>query len=294
MSVRVLITGATGFVGRHIVYACRARGNAVGALVVPGDGVTLPEGIEIFRGTLEQPPWDAIETFAPRVCVHAAWVTTPGAYMTSPLNMAFEAWSRTFLARLLDKSVRRVVGVGSCAEYLPEGSETAEAPYVQCKKRMRAFLMRETRARGASGVWGRVFFPFGAGEPPGKLCRGMVEAVWRGERFRVRSPDAMRDYIAVEDVARGLAMLADGAVEGDVDIGSGAPITVRTLAECVATVMGREPDDCFEWGHQPDNMVLPAADTARLRELGWTPTVSLRQGIERLAASLREEEKNDG
>ncbi len=293
MSTRVLITGATGFIGRHLLEACRRCGHDVGALVVPDDHTALPGWVTVFRGTLEQPPWEAIERFSPEVCVHGAWVTTPGEYMTSPLNVLFEAWSRTFLTHLLAISVRRVIGVGSCIEYVAEGSEPSTAPYVQAKKRLRGFLAGETPAHSAGYVWGRVFFPYGEGEPKGKLCRSIVETLSRGDQFVLHCPDAVRDYIAVTDVARGLAMLVDSTVEGDIDLGSGVPVTIRDVAICIAEVMGVDSRTCFEWGNKPDGIILPVADIGRLDALGWKPTVTLRDGMERLVESLQEGE-DDG
>ncbi|MDP7023435.1 MAG: NAD(P)-dependent oxidoreductase [Kiritimatiellia bacterium] len=285
--MRVLITGATGFVGRWTVAACLEREHEVGALVLPDDPVTLSEEVALFRGTLEQPPWEAIDAFAPDVCIHSAWVTTPGKYMTSPLNVSFEAWTRSFLVHIMKRSVQRVVGVGSCLEYaMSEEADQARAPYVQCKKRVRTFLESEAEAHGVEWVWARIFFPFGEGEPPGKLLRSIVETLLRGERFPVYCPDAVRDYIAVQDVGWALAMLTDSPTSGDMDVGSGRPITVKELALCIAEVLGMNPMDVFEWGNRSDSLQLPTANPERISEAGWAPRISIHEGIRRLIRSL--------
>jgi nucleoside-diphosphate-sugar epimerase len=288
--MRVLITGATGFVGRQAVAACLRRGHRVAALVLPDDPVGLPDDVALFHGTLSRPPWEAIDAFAPEVCVHAAWVTTPGTYMTSPLNADFEAWSRSFLSHLLVGGLRRVVAAGTCIEYLPVDAEQAQTPYVQCKKRVRAFVEREAEAHDADWVWARIFFPYGVGEPPGKLCRTIVEALLKGERFCVYCPDTVRDYIAVQDVGHALALLVDNEVVGEVDLGTGRPVTVRELGIGIARTMGLDPEVCFEWGDQPDALELPLADTVHRALPGWTPVMALREAIEQLVTSLREGE----
>lgn len=283
--MRVLITGATGFVGRWVVAACLERKHTVGALVLPGESAKLPEEVVVFRGTLELPPWNAIDAFAPEVCIHSAWVTTPGVYMMSLLNASFEAWSISFLTHLFERSLKRLVGVGSCLEYL--SGDEAQMPYVQCKKNVRSFLEGEAVARGVEWVWARIFFPFGEGEPPGKLSRSIAETLLSGERFPVPCPDAVRDFIAVQDVGWELALLVDSPVRGDIDVGSGRPVTVKELALCIAEVVGVNPAEAFEWGSQSDSLQLPLADPARMRETGWVPRLSMHEGIERLVQSLR-------
>jgi len=287
--MRILITGATGFVGRWAVAACLERGHEVGALVLPDDPAVLAAGATRFEGTLAEPPWSAIDAFAPQVCIHSAWITTPGAYMTSPLNASFETWSRSFVGHLLDYSLQRIVGVGSCIEYVPEDSEQARAPYVVCKKRVRAFIEQEAVKHGAEWVWARPFFPFGEGEPAGKLCRTIVEALLKGDRFPVYCPDAVRDYVAVQDAGWALATLVNGSVQGEVDLGSGRPVTVREVALCIAEVLGMDPNDCFEWGDRPDTLQLPVADVAWMRAVGWTSKTSMHEGMTRLVQSLGED-----
>ena len=287
--MRVLITGATGFVGRWAVAGCLDRGHDVGTLVLPADPATLPAEVQVFRGSLERPPWDTIDSFAPEACIHTAWVTTPGEYMTSPLNESFATWSESLFSHLFERSLRRVVGVGSCIEYLSEDSEQAQAPYVQYKKRLRAFLEREAAGHGLEWTWARVFFPFGEGEPLGKLSRSIVETLLRGEPFSIRCPNAVRDYIAVQDAGWGLAMLVDSTVTGDIDIGLERAVTVKEVALSIAEVLGVDPETGFEWGNEPDSLQLPLADPARMREAGWTPKISMHEGMRRLVQSLGED-----
>ncbi len=287
--MRILVTGATGFVGRWAVAACLDHGHKVAGLVLPDDPAPLPEAATVFRGTLGDPPWDDIDAFAPDTCVHAAWITTPGVYMTSPLNASFEDWSLAFFRHLLGRSLTRAVGVGSCLEYIPEAAPQARAGYVQSKRRVCAGLEQMATEHGADWAWARVFFPYGEGEPPGKLTRSMVEALQRGERFALHSPEAVRDFIAVQDAGRALARVAESPVTGTVDIGTGQPTAVREVASCVADVLGMAPDDCFEWGTEPDAWPLPLADATRLLETGWNATITLPEGVKRLVESLRED-----
>lgn len=290
--MRVLITGATGFLGRWAVSACLENGHEVGALVRPDDSAALSGRVIRFEGTLADPPWTAIDAFAPQVCIHSAWVATPGVYMDSPLNAWFDSWTRSFVTHLLDRSLNRVIGVGSCIEYIASDSEQARAPYVSHKKGVRAFLEQEATVHGAEWVWARVFSPFGEGEPSGKLCRSIVETLLRGECFLVRCPEAVRDYIAVQDVGRALAVLVEAPLQGDVDVGSGRPVVVREVAHGIAEMLGLDPDMCFEWGKCPDTLQLPVANPDPLRAMGWGASTSLKEGMAPLVESLRRDAEN--
>src|SRR5262245_21575895 len=97
--VNILVTGATGFIGSAYCKLAANRGHSLAAIVRPQSGrpIDFPGAVSVLRGTLAEPPWELIEQFHPEVCVHAAWITTPGVYLESPDNELYRAWSLEFL-----------------------------------------------------------------------------------------------------------------------------------------------------------------------------------------------------
>jgi nucleoside-diphosphate-sugar epimerase len=114
--VKVLMTGASGLLGRHLLPTLRARGHRVVTVsrhppaVDPGDG-TSHVAADLLR---QLPPREALRTDA---LVHLAWETTPGSYWNSPENDRWRDASQRLVERFLDEGGRRVLVAGSCAEY---------------------------------------------------------------------------------------------------------------------------------------------------------------------------------
>src|SRR5215468_7819115 len=99
--MKILLTGPSGFVGSAFARLALERRHEVAGLLIPSEPIPqhVPQrpGLAWLRGTLEEAPWEAIERFAPEVCVHAAWITTPGIYLESPENERFRDSSIQFL-----------------------------------------------------------------------------------------------------------------------------------------------------------------------------------------------------
>src|SRR6266404_2068156 len=119
--MKILLTGPTGFVGSAFTRLALSRGHEVAGLLIPSEPVPphLPAqpGLVWMRGTLQEPPWDAITPFAPDVCVHAAWITTPGIYLESAENERFRDSSLQFLRDLRQRGLGHIASLGTCVEY---------------------------------------------------------------------------------------------------------------------------------------------------------------------------------
>ncbi|HTL54517.1 MAG TPA: NAD(P)-dependent oxidoreductase, partial [Candidatus Limnocylindrales bacterium] len=179
--MKILLTGPTGFVGSTFTRLALKRGHQIAGLIIPTELIpsTLPSTPALIwlRGTLETAPWPEIASFKPDVCVHTAWITTPGIYLESPENEKFRDASFQFVSKVLDMGVRHVLALGTCIEYQIQDRPLAEdstpiAPtstYARCKDELRRALEAETKTRDFSFCWGRVFYPYGPGEHPSRL-----------------------------------------------------------------------------------------------------------------------------
>lgn len=288
---RALVTGATGFVGRHALSPLLARGYEVHAVTSRGrpegglDGVTwhvadLLDG----RGALE-----LIDRVRPSHLLHFAWVTTPGAYWTSPENFRWVQASLELCRAFAEGGGRRVVMAGSCAEYDWRHGTCSEATtplapravYGACKNALREQLEAFARSRSLSWAWGRIFHVYGPHEHPDRLVASVVRSLLEGRRAPCSEGRQVRDYSFVQDVAGGFAALLDGAVEGAVNVASGRPLRIADLLSVIGAETGR--DALIERGAVParaDEPDLLVADVTRLvREVGWSPAFDLRDGV---------------
>lgn len=287
--MKLLITGATGFIGQACVRAALDRGHVVAALEHRAPARSRTGPITWIDGGLADPDWRAIESFAPKSCLHTAWVTAPGEYLFSPLNREFQKWSLAFLRGLVARGLGHAIILGTCLEYAPQRAPMREdvsplgpaSPYAQGKDALRRELEPLDFAMG----WARLFFPYGPGEDPRRLGTSIIGRISRNEEIILKTPDSVRDYIFVEDVAEALLITLEERVRGAINIGTGTGVTVREIAQTVADIIG-VPARIVAPEIVPDPYDFLVADTTRLRALGWLPRTSLAEGLNRLIRSL--------
>jgi nucleoside-diphosphate-sugar epimerase len=281
------VTGGTGFVGRRLVPRLLARGCAVAVLQrrgAPPRARTLPAGAAPVEGDFRDPASFAADLpWRPDALVHLAWHATTGDYQMSPANADDRLGSLRLFEAARGWGCRRIVGAGTCLEYGASEQPLAEdapldppTPYAAAK----AALFLALRASHQQFAWVRPFFVYGPGEDPSRFVPSVVRALLRGEPAETTSGEQRRDYLHVDDLAEAFALIATTDIEGAVNVGSGSAVPVRALALRIAALLGRP--DLLRLGARarpvgdPDLIV---ADVARLRGLGWRPTVGLEEGL---------------
>ncbi len=295
--MNILLTGATGFIGAAFTRLALSRGHRVAGLIIPSEAVPpeLPGSANLLwlRGTLEDAPWEQIARFGPHVCVHTAWITTPGTYLESPENFRFFEASRSFLRQVRELGTNHLVGLGTCIEYQithqPLSEErTPVVPttiYARCKNELRLALETDAGRQGFVFCWGRVFYPYGPREHPARLCSSIIQKLARDEKVMLKTPHSVKDYIFIEDLAAALLLVVEKKFSGPINLGTGAGVTVKEIAQTLGDMMGRA--QLIEEAKPPeaDPLGYVVADASRLRQLGWSPAHSLQQGLQKLLAA---------
>ncbi|MDQ3606925.1 MAG: NAD(P)-dependent oxidoreductase [Gemmatimonadota bacterium] len=289
---RVLLTGATGFVGRHAIVPLLDRGYEVHVVSNRDRSGALPSEVRCHSADLLRP--GEVPTLMARVrpthLLHFAWYVEPGAFWTSSENLRWVGASLDLVRAFVEFGGRRVVTAGTCAEYEWNGggccseTETPLAPatlYGLCKHALNQIITAYARQVGISTAWGRIFFLYGPYEPPGRLVSSVVGALLRGEPAPCSSGTQMRDLLHVHDVASAFAALLDSPVEGPVNIGSGTPIPLKQVVETLGDISGRP--ELLRRGAIPERAGDPpllCAEVTRLREeVGWVPHYDLETGL---------------
>lgn len=294
--MKLLLTGPTGFIGSAFVRLALSRGHEIAGLLIPAEDIpaSLPPNPNLhwLRGTLEQAPWREIEAFGPEACIHMAWITTPGMYLESPENDRFRDASLSFLRRMPEAGARYLLGLGSCIEYQIGSEPLSEertplfptTRYARCKNQLRLALERDAGDFGFG--WARVFYPYGPGEHPSRLCSSIAQKFERGEKVLLKTPSSTKDYIFIEDLAAALLAVVENKVRGPINVGTGTGSSVREIAGRLACLMGKpllvEEADPPE----PDPFPFVVADATKLRSLGWEPQFTMEQGLKRLVEVL--------
>ena len=283
---RVLLTGASGFIGRHVAAALRMRGHEV---IAPGraDFDLLAEG----------GPRAAVEAAQAQALVHLAWYAEHGRFWEAEVN---DDWARATVS-LVEAFVatggRRAVLAGSCAEYRWDDSTCDERStpiepahrYGRAKDAARRGAEAVAREHGLSLAWARIFFTFGPGEPAERLVPSIATAVLEGRPAEMTHGEQVRDWLYVEDLADAFVALLDSGVEGPVNLAAGSAISLREMALAAARAAGDEtlvrPGVLSARSDEPRRIV---AGTQRLREeVAWAPLIGLDKGLARTVAALR-------
>lgn len=296
----VLVTGASGFVGRAVLPRLAASGYEVHVVTHTSAAPDLP-GVRAHR--LDLLDASATEALAgavrPSHLLHLAWYTTPQRYWSSARNLDWVEASLRLLRCFAAAGGERVVVAGTCAEYDLTGGRCSETTtprrpaslYGVCKNALFEMATTHARSAGHSLAWARLFHPYGPAERPERLVPSVVRNLLAHRPVELSHGRQERDFVFVEDVARALVRLLDSELEGAVNIGSGEATSVRSVVAAIADRIDAPADVHFgarEAGD--DGPPLIVADVSRSRdELGWTPTVPLDEGIERTVSWWREQ-----
>jgi nucleoside-diphosphate-sugar epimerase len=284
---RVLLTGASGFLGRAIAPALISRG-----FEVHGTGRSARPPLAGMRWHAADLLTDAgraqvVAAARPSHLVHLAWEARPGRYREDPVNRDWAAASIDLLARARAAGAGRILGIGSCLEYGPhaglcdERSECRPTTLYGAAKldAARAFL-----AAGTGVAWGRVFFPFGPHEPEGRLIPRLIHDLRAGRRFDCSHGRQLRDFIYVEDLAQAVAAVLESDLSGAVNLGSGELRSLRSVVEHFAERLGGR--HLVRFGAVEvtgvDAEPVIAADVSLLRSAtSGAPCIGFEQGAER-------------
>jgi len=299
MSPRVLVTGASGFIGRGCLEKLAQAGFAVHAVGVR-DHPQVAQHEQWHKVNLLDPASAAslIARVRPTHLLHLAWVAGPGVFWTSPDNLRWLASSIELVRAFFAHGGKRVVGAGTCAEYawvtedFKEGV-TPLAPdtvYGRCKLAAGLAFEAAALAAGGSAAWARLFFPYGPGDPSARLIPSVIRGLLKREPVECTHGNQVRDFIFVDDAAEALLKLLTSPATGAFNVGSGRPLSVREVVSVICARVGGE--DLVRFGAHaapPGDPPRAVADITRMRqELGWEPRFSIEAGIERTIAAWRQ------
>jgi nucleoside-diphosphate-sugar epimerase len=288
----VLITGASGFIGRHTI------------------PLLLKHGYEVHAVTSKKPPengkseyWhradlldrqqigSLIEAVRPSHLLHFAWIATPGIYQSSFENLHWIEASLELLHRFVRAGGQRIVAAGTCAEYdwrygFCSEALTPLAPqtlYGSCKHSLQLILSALARENNFSAAWGRIFFPYGPHEHASRLVASVIGALLNGEVARCSHGNQVRDFVFVQDVAAAFVALLDSDIAGPVNIASGRGVAVKEIVFKIGDLLGRR--DLVQLGAIPtpaQEAPFLVGDVRLLDEtLNWQPEHDIDQGLKK-------------
>lgn len=290
MTKKVLVTGASGFIGQHALAPLVARGYEVHA-ISNRRPAGADDGVEWHAADLLAPggAQALLAELRPTHLLHLAWYVVPGKLITAPENFAWVTASMDLLRGFAEQGGKRATICGSGYEYdwsygYCSEKLTPAVPntvYGSCKQALNLLSQSFASQAGLSTAWGRVFFLYGPHEHPDRLVSSVIRSVLKKEPARCSHGRQIRDYLHVQDVADGLVALLDSPLEGPINVSAGEATTLREIVLTIGRLLERP--DLIQLGAIParaNDTPLVVGDNTRIKtETGWAPRHDLESGL---------------
>lgn len=290
--MRIVITGASGFVGSHLAKRLSADGHEL--MLVSRRQHADTESTKWIQADLESNYvlLQRIAPFQPQGLVHLAWDGIPD--FSEPVCRRNVTNSLALISSIGSlPSITKIVAAGSCWEYGPNTGACAETLpttptnwFTWAKLVILEYLRRFSEERGLQWHWARVFFVYGCGQRKQSLIPTILTALRDGNYPSLRSPHQQSDYVFIDDVVDGLArMLSAEVPSGIFNLGSGTTLSVLDVMRQIELLL--RGNDVFtaeigrNAGHPSSDRNFMYADTARSSEvLGWRASTPMRRGLQ--------------
>lgn len=311
---RVLVTGAGGFIGSHLVEHLVARGCTVRALVHydarPGHSNLdfLPahalDVLEIVAGDVVDAGFVRRAVDGCEIIFHLAALigipysyVAPGSYVATnvigTLNV-LEASRACATPRVVCASTSECYGTAVTTPMREDHPLQAQSPYAASKIGADKLAESYHRSFALPVSILRPFNNFGPRQSARAVIPSIVsQLLWGGDMLRLGALSPIRDFLYVEDTCAAFASLAesDAAIGETLHVGSGTSISVGDLAQMLMAVVGVEKplvEEAIRLRPLASEVGTLICDASRARDvLDWTPRVDLRTGLERVVDFIR-------
>ena len=294
--MRVLITGPSGFIGTHCLRRLLAEDIEIHA--VNRTGVGVGNGRVAWYAADMRDAGAAIaliHRIRPTHLLHCAWMATPKVYADSPQNLEWLSSGSAMLSAFGAAGGVRFVGIGSSAEYDPTDSpcledETPIRPasiYGKCKAAFWLAAQAASQVYGFSAAWGRLFLPYGPGDPAQRLIPHLLVSLAAGRTVQMTQGAQQRDFIYAPDAADLIVRIVLSSEAGAFNVATGRGTAVRSIAEYLASRYGCP--DLLQFGAvenvRAEPSVLIGDMTKVSRRLGWSAPTGVFEGLDLVVRS---------
>lgn len=315
--MRVLVTGATGFIGSHLAERLVAEGAKVTLAVEPGASaanvVSILGKVRVHEVDLRdgQRVRQLVQECQPHKIYHlaAVGVTEPGVDPTLAVQVNVIG-TLNLLEALRETNCECFINTGTCYEYghntPPMHEDQMVDPinaYAASKSAAWLFCSMYHRTHGYPIVTVRPFTVYGPRQSARALIPQTIISALRGEDFEMTGAEQTRDFTYVDDVVEGYirASLSEKAIGQTINLGTGEGHPIKHVVLKVLELMG--PVLSSPKGHpvrpligalpyRPREIWRIYSDSSKARELlGWQPRVSLEDGLRRTIAWYTEQFK---
>lgn len=288
-SKKVLVTGATGLIGKELAQPLLQAGFEVHSFTI--DEKNPDNGFHWIKGNLfnDSDIKAAMEAVKPQYLLNMAWCTV-GDYLKSDLNYQFLQAGISLLKHFKDNGGKRAVFTGTCFEYKFKNTPLKETDeldpnktvYTFCKNKLHETAAYFCAQHDISFGYGRIFYVYGRNENKTRLTGMIIDKLSRNEEVIIKSGRLYKDYMYAKDIAGAFAALLDSTAQGVVNICTGKAISIKDFTLEIARQMGKEHLVVFK--NEPSNQppIIIGDNTRLTKEVGYQIKYSLNTAIEEI------------
>jgi len=238
--MKILVTGGTGFIGQHVIKELLISGHNITCINRNQNKIKTYKwfdevdiiNIDIYNDIFKtNQRYDAL--------IHLAWSGLPN--YQSPHHLKKNLFGdKFFLRSVIDNGINQLLVTGTCLEFGKKNGPLSptmpckpENPYAIAKDKLRKWLELKNLNNDFILQWVRLFYMYGKGQNPQSIIAQLDKAIDEGKSiFNMSKGEQLRDYLAVEDVAKFLVdCIVNQEREGIIHCCSEKPISIRELVE---------------------------------------------------------------
>lgn len=289
---KVLVTGATGFIGINTLSNLNRNGYEVHAVTFKSNNdIHKSNGViwhhcDLLK-TLEIKK--LFKDIQPDEMLHLAWYAIPGKYTNSEENLLWVQSSIEILINFKINGGKRFIFAGTCAEYdlsygyLDEKSTISKpnSLYGICKLSFENIAQKYCSNNGISFASGRIFYLYGDRENPNRIIPYVINCLINNQIAHCSHGNQIRDFLNVKDVALAFAEILQSHVEGIINVGSGQPVRLKDVLLKIGEKFNKK--DLIHFGDIETSLDEPemiVSNNKKLKnETKWVETFDLDSGL---------------
>lgn len=293
-----LIIGCTSAVGSRLLIRLLNQGYEV-------KGIRLNSPCEVRHEShncasvdiLNSDPQTISSMYPSKNLILASWISTPGVFWESPINLEWNAAYKALITEFLSNGGSKVIGIGSCAEYLFDRdgflSELSPTEPLTTYGKSKLDLFNHLSKSEVEFLWVRTFFQYGPDEDDRKFLSSLIKKFQLNQDFNLHEPEGLRDYVYIDDVADVLMKLINKGSRGDFNIGTGCALSNYEVATLVLNALqSRSRIQICDSTSTPKHVV---ASTEKLeKEIGPIEWIDIESGIQKMIEAKASSQKGNG
>lgn len=283
----VLLTGATGFIGKNAIEPLIKLGYEVFALSSQENKSEDDKihwlNVNLFsRADIE----NIFKEVKPEYLLHFAWDTRPGIYLEDNSNFELLKASLDMLKYFKENGGKRAVFAGTCFEYefgpevlYEDSPKNPKTVYAKCKNYLNGLATLYCKNNNISFGWGRIFYVYGPNENIKRLTGRLINSFSNNEEVTIPNSQLVKDYMYTKDIAKAFVEFLNSDVEGEVNICTGKGISLGDYCTKVAQKMNKESLLHLKKEPTPESIFVVGSNKRLKEEIGFSPDYSVDEGL---------------